>query len=79
MTYQKGGIMAREGVVTSPQRRVDLALKHIAQGSFHKAHKSKKSAASTLADEILAAYNENTSSFAFSERVRREKEASGAM
>ncbi len=80
MSYQKGGIMAREGVVTSPQRRVDLALKHLAQGTFHKAHKSKKPASRTLADEIMGAYKEDSSaSFAFSERVRREKEAAGSL
>ena len=79
MSYQKGGIMAREGVVTSPQRRVDLALKHMAQGTFHKSHGNKIPAAQVLAKEIIGAYKSDSTSYAFSERVRREKEASGSL
>lgn len=78
ISYQRGGIFVREGVVTSPQRRVDLTLKHIAQGTQAKSSRSKKSAPMALADEILAAYGNDTSSFAYSEKMRREKEASGA-
>ena len=78
ITYQRGGIMAREAVVISPQRRVDLAIRHIVEGSYMKRHKSKKTAGQSLADEIINAYNNNPDSFAISEKNRREKEAEGA-
>ncbi len=79
ITYQKGGIFVREPVVTSPQRRVDLALRHIAQGTYQKCFNSKKSAAEALAEEILGAYNKDPSkSYAYEERVRREKEAASS-
>ncbi len=69
---------SREGVVTSPQRRVDLALRHIGQGTFSSSVKNRKPAAKCLADEILLAYKNDMKSKAVSERQRREKEAHGA-
>ncbi|MCK5234208.1 MAG: 30S ribosomal protein S7 [Candidatus Aenigmarchaeota archaeon] len=77
-TFRKGGMTSREGVVTSPQRRVDLALRHIAQGTYASSVKSRKSAASCLADEILLAYKGDMKSRAVSEKQRREKESQGA-
>ncbi len=79
ITYQRGGIFVREPVVTSPQRRVDLALRHIAQGTYQKSFNSKKSAAEALAEEILGAYNKDANvSYAYSEKIRREKEAASS-
>lgn len=79
ITYQQGGIMAREGVVASPQRRVDIALRHMVQGTYQKSRKAKKKAWECLADEIIAASkNDAMASFAVSERVRKEKEAMAA-
>ena len=78
LTYQKGGIFAREAVITSPQRRVDMALRHIAQGAFAKSHSNKKTAAQCLADELIAASNNDSSSVAVSTKTQKEKEAWGA-
>lgn len=78
LTYQRGGIFARESVVTAPQRRVDLALKHIAQGSYQRTVKKKKSAAQGLSEEIISAYKGDPASFAIQEKTRRDKEATGA-
>lgn len=78
ISYQKGGIFAREAIVTSPQRRVDLALKHIAQGTFQKSSRNKKKACECLAEEIIAASDNDPSSFAVSQRITSEKEAIGA-
>ena len=77
-TFRKGGMTSREGVVTSPQRRVDLALRHIGQGTFSSSVKNRKPAAKCLADEILLAYKNDMKSKAVSEKQRREKEAHGA-
>lgn len=78
ISFQKGGIFTRESVVSAPQRRVDLALKHIAQGTYQKSVKNKKSAAECLAEELILAYNNDSKSFAINEKVRKEKEAVGA-
>ncbi|NOQ56099.1 MAG: 30S ribosomal protein S7 [Nanohaloarchaea archaeon] len=77
-TFRRGGMTSREGVVTSPQRRVDLALRHMTQGTYASSVKSPKPAAQCLADEILNAYKNDMKSKAVSERQRREKEAHGA-
>lgn len=76
ISYQRGGIFVREAVVTAPQRRVDLALRHITQGTYKKSFASKKTAAQALADEIIAAYKKDSAgSYAVSEKNRREREA----
>ena len=77
-TFRRGGMTSREGVVTSPQRRVDLALRHMTQGTYASSVKNKKTAAQCLADEILFAFKNDMKSKAVSERQRREKEAQGA-
>ncbi len=78
ITYQKGGIVAREPVIVSPQRRVDLAIRNLVVGAYMKRHANKKTAGQVLAEEILLAYENNPESFAISEKNRREKEAEGA-
>jgi small subunit ribosomal protein S7 len=78
LTYQKGGIFAREAVTTAPQRRVDVALRHMVQGAYKKTFNSPKAAELCLAEEIMAAARNDQGSFAVSERTRKEKEAIGA-
>ena len=75
ITYQKGGIVAREPVIVSPQRRVDLSLRLLVQGAYHKRHRNKNNASSVLANELILAYNNDPQCFAISEKNRREKEA----
>jgi len=77
-SYQMGSIIARKAVITSPQRRVDLALRYFSQGAYRKSFKSKKSLAQCLAEEILAAYNNSKDSNAIQEKERLEREAEGA-
>ena len=77
-SYRLGGIIARNSVITSPQRRLDLALRHITQGIFRASFRKKKSLANVIADELIAAYKNDPKSFAVSERNRMEKEAEGA-
>jgi len=77
-SYQMGAIIVRKAVVTAPQRRVDLALRYFAQGAYHKAFNSKKSIEESLADEIIAAYNNSKDSTAIQEKERLEREAEGA-
>ena len=78
ISYQLGSIMAREAVITSPQRRVDKTLRFFAQAAYRNAFNKKKSIESALADEILAAYKGSADSFAMKEKDRLEREAGGA-
>ncbi|MBI3413517.1 MAG: 30S ribosomal protein S7 [Candidatus Aenigmarchaeota archaeon] len=77
--YQMGGIMVRKAVVTSPQRRIDWALRLITQAAYQKSFNNKKSIADAMAAEILACYNRDVqNSNAMRERERIEREAEGA-
>ncbi|MBI2173084.1 MAG: 30S ribosomal protein S7 [Candidatus Aenigmarchaeota archaeon] len=78
MTYQLGSIVAREAVVTAPQRRVDKTLRFFAQAAYRSAFNKKKRTHEALADEIYAAYKGSTDSYAVKEKDRVEREAGGA-
>lgn len=77
--YQVGGMIVRRAVITSPQRRVDLALKIFAQTSYRRSFGKKETMTGALAEEIIAAYNNDASkSEAIKERERIERESEGA-
>ncbi len=78
MTYQLGSIVAREAVVTAPQRRVDKTLRFFAQAAYRSSFNKKKRTHEALADEIYAAYKGSTDSYAVKEKDRVEREAGGA-
>jgi len=78
ISYQLGSIMAREAVVTSPQRRIDKTLRAFAQSSYRKSFNKKTTIYEALASEIIAAYHASAESFAIKEKERIEREASGA-
>lgn len=78
-SYQLGGIVVRKAVVTSPQRRVDLALRNITQAAYRRSFGKKISIVDALVEEILGAYNNDPSrSEAIKEKERVEREAEGA-
>lgn len=77
--YQVGGIIVRRAVIASPQRRVDMALRTIVQASYKKSFGKKESMAQALANELMAAAENDTSkSEAAKERERVERESEGA-
>ncbi len=77
--YQVGGIIVRRAVITSPQRRVDLALRSITQAAYKKAFGKKETMVDALVNELVGAYNNDKSkSDAVAERERVEKESEGA-
>jgi small subunit ribosomal protein S7 len=77
--YQVGGIIVRKAVVTSPQRRVDLALRSITQAAYKKSFGNKESMATALSNEIIAASKSDSSkSDAVKEKERIEREAEGS-
>ncbi|MDI9643272.1 MAG: 30S ribosomal protein S7 [Archaeoglobales archaeon] len=73
-----GGIAVPKAVDTSSLRRVDVALRNIVEGARRSAFKSKKSIAYCLADEIIAAANNDTKSFAVSKKEEVERVAKSA-
>lgn len=78
ISYQLGSIMAREAVVTAPQRRIDKTVRYIAQGAYKKSFGKKKTIEEALADEIIAASKNSADSYAVKERDRIESEAAGS-
>ena len=70
-SFQVGGIIVRKAVITSPQRRVDVALRLITQSSYQKALSNPKSMSQCLAEEIIATYdNDPQNSRAIKEKER---------
>lgn len=77
MTYQMGSIVARDSVISAPQRRVDKVLRSFAQGIYRKTFGKNSSLSEAIAQEIIAAYKSSTDSFAIKEKDRVEREALG--
>jgi small subunit ribosomal protein S7 len=73
-----GGISVPQAVDVAPQRRVDQALKFIAQGTRRGSYKSKRSAAEALADVLVGAANYDMQSYAISQKEERERVAAAA-
>jgi small subunit ribosomal protein S7 len=75
ITIEYGGARYPKAVECAPQRRVDVVLKMMTQGTFQKSIKSKKSAPSALADEIVAAFQLSPNSNAISKKLELERQA----
>jgi small subunit ribosomal protein S7 len=75
VAIEYGGARYPKAVECSPQRRVDVALRHFTQGSYHKSFGSKKSIEECLADEIIAAYKLSNESVAISKKLEIERQA----
>lgn len=68
-----GGILYHVSVDVAPQRRVDLALRHLVQGARMAAFSNPKTIEECLADEIIAAANNDTSSYAIRKKEEIER------
>jgi len=77
-SIEYGGAKYPTAVECAPQRRVDLALRHLCQGAYNKSFKSKKSLAEALAEEIINAYQCKQESFAISKKLELERQASAS-
>lgn len=73
-----GGISVPKAVDTSPQRRVDSALRFIAVGVQKASFKSKRSMAECLASELIAASNGDVKSFSVGRKDAKERVAKAA-
>lgn len=76
ITY--GGVTYHVSVDVSPVRRVDVALRNIALGAREAAFSHPKSIEECLADEIIAAANGDTSSFAIKSKIEIERIAAAS-
>ena len=73
-----GGISVPKAVDVAPQRRLDIALRNICQGSVNASHKNKKSIEACLADEIIKASKNDVASFAVAKKNDIERVAKSA-
>ncbi|MBI2647355.1 30S ribosomal protein S7 [Candidatus Woesearchaeota archaeon] len=75
ITIEYGGARYPKAVECSPQRRIDLALRHITQGAYHRTFNTKKSIVNSLADEIINAYRLSNASHAIAKKLEIERQA----
>ncbi len=75
ITIEYGGARYPKAVECAPQRRVDLALRLMAQGAYHKSFNSKKKVVISLAEEIMNAYRMSPSSSAIAKKLEVERQA----
>jgi small subunit ribosomal protein S7 len=75
VTIEYGGARYPKAVECSPQRRVDLALRHMTQGAYHRTFNTKKSIISSLAEEIIGAYRLSSASNAIAKKLEIERQS----
>ncbi|PIN68198.1 30S ribosomal protein S7 [Candidatus Woesearchaeota archaeon CG11_big_fil_rev_8_21_14_0_20_57_5] len=75
ISIEYGGARYPKAVECAPQRRVDVALRLITQGSYQKSFNSKRSIVDTLADEIFNCYQMSQNSAAISKKLELERQA----
>jgi len=78
VSIEYGGARYPKAVECSPQRRIDLALRHMTQGARWKSFNSKKHIEECLADEIVAAFSLSSASNAISKKLEIERQADAA-
>ncbi len=75
LTIEYGGARYPKAVECAPQRRIDLALRYMAQGSYAKCFSTKKTLASALADEIINCANLSQQAQAIAKKLEGERQA----
>jgi len=75
ITIEYGGARYPKAVECSPQRRVDIALRNMVQGAYHKSFNTKKPYSQCLGDEIIAAYKLSSTSNAIAKKNEVERQA----
>ncbi|WP_311170667.1 30S ribosomal protein S7 [Halobellus ordinarius] len=73
-----GGISVPQAVDVAPQRRVDQALKFIADGTQNASYKSPQSAAEALAQVLVGAADYDVQSYAIAQKEESERVAEAA-
>ncbi|USZ71370.1 30S ribosomal protein S7 [Natronosalvus halobius] len=73
-----GGISVPKAVDVAPQRRVDQALKFIAEGAYSASFKSPTSASEALASQLIGASNYDVQAYAINQKEEKERVAAAA-
>jgi len=73
-----GGISVPKAVDVSPQRRVDQALKFIAEGVYNSSFKTDTDAANALARQLIGAANNDVGTYAVDQKEENERVAAAA-
>ena len=73
-----GGISVPKAVDVAPQRRVDEALKFIAQGTHNGSYKTATDAADALAHQLIGAADYDVESYSITQKEERERVAAAA-
>ncbi len=70
-----GGVVYHLSVDVAPQRRIDLAIRHITDGARNSSLNNPRSIQETLADELILAANKDIKSVAVAKRNEIERVA----
>ena len=73
-----GGISVPKAVDVAPQRRVDQALKFIAEGVYNASFKSPTDASDALADQLIGAADYDVQTYAINQKEEKERVAAAA-
>jgi small subunit ribosomal protein S7 len=73
-----GGISVPKAVDVAPQRRVDQALKFLAEGVHGSSFKTTTSASEALADQLLGSANYDVQTYAVNQKEEKERVAAAA-
>jgi len=73
-----GGISVPKAVDISPQRRVDQALKFIAEGVHNASFKSETDVVEALAQQLMGAANNDVGTYAVNQKEEKERVAAAA-
>ena len=73
-----GGISVPKAVDVAPQRRVDQALKFVADGVYQDSFKSPTDVEEALADQLLGAANYDVQTYAVNQKEEKERVAAAA-
>jgi len=68
-----GGVVYHMSVDIAPQRRIDLAIRHLAEGARAASSNNPRSIQETLADELILAANHDIKSSAIAKRHEIER------
>ncbi|MEK6968490.1 MAG: 30S ribosomal protein S7 [Nanoarchaeota archaeon] len=75
ISIEYGGARYPKAVECAPQRRIDVALRHMTQGAFGKSFNSKRKYVDCLAEEIINAWQKSSASHAISKKLELERQA----
>ena len=74
-TIEYGGARYPQAVECAPQKKVDLALRQMVQGSYQRSFNKNINMVEALADEIIKAYGSDQGSAAIAKKLELERQS----